>query len=59
VEPDEQGVVGGDPFLPEVELRKFSPGQTKAFTYEAGRVIGHGVVRSTNQVHQMSKWSSC
>jgi hypothetical protein len=30
-------------------------GQTKAFTYEAGRAIGHGVVRSTNQVHQMSK----
>jgi hypothetical protein len=30
-------------------------GQTKGFTYEAGRVIGHGVVRSTNQVHQMSK----
>jgi hypothetical protein len=30
-------------------------GQTKAFTYEAGRAIGHGVVRGTNQVHQMSK----
>jgi Bacterial CdiA-CT RNAse A domain len=30
-------------------------GQTKAFTHEAGRVIGQGVVRSTNQMHEMTK----
>lgn len=32
-----------------------NPGQTKAFTYEAGRVIGQGVVRSTGQMTDMSK----
>ncbi|PIE83379.1 MAG: hypothetical protein CSA09_00415 [Candidatus Contendobacter odensis] len=32
-----------------------NPGQTKAFTYEAGQVIGQGVVRSTGQMTNMSK----
>lgn len=32
-----------------------NPGQAKAFTYEAGRVIGQGVLRSTGQMTNMSK----
>jgi hypothetical protein len=30
-------------------------GQRKTITYEALRVVGHGVIRSTNRIHEMSK----
>ena len=32
-----------------------NPGQTKAFAYDAGRIIGQGVVRSTGQMTNMTK----
>ena len=31
------------------------PGQTKAFTFEAGRIIGHGIVRGSSQMQSMTK----
>jgi hypothetical protein len=31
------------------------PGQTKAFTYDAGRIIGQGIVRGSPQMQSMSK----
>jgi len=30
-------------------------GQTKGFTYEAGKVVGEGVLRSTGKLQKMSK----
>jgi hypothetical protein len=32
-----------------------NPGQTKGFSFEAGRVIGEGVLRGTNQMQKMTK----
>jgi hypothetical protein len=32
-----------------------APGQTKAFSYEAGRAIGQGVIRSSGQMTNMTK----
>jgi hypothetical protein len=37
----------------KVWAKTATAGQTKAFTHDAGRIIGQGVVRSTNQVHEM------
>jgi hypothetical protein len=30
------------------------PGQTKAFTFDAGRIIGHGIVRGSSQMQSMT-----
>ena len=35
--------------------RAANVGQSKAFSYDAGRIIGQGVVRATSQMQQMSK----
>ncbi len=39
----------------KVWAKTANPGQTTAFTYDAGRVIGQGVVRSTGQLTNMTK----
>lgn len=39
----------------KVWAKTANPGQTKAFAYDAGRVIGQGVVRSTGQMTNMTK----
>jgi hypothetical protein len=39
----------------KVWAKAANPGQTKAFAYEAGQVIGHGVVRSTGQMTNMNR----